>query len=413
MASWVTRVFTNLTRGIRQVGGVWFYPLGFSSFSKIDCLKAFNEVPELNAIINFKARAFCAGTIYRIDKEGVRLPDDDIIKLLNRPNWFQGGKEFLRQTKLFHEIYGDEYLYAWYGVGMKRGTTKAFYTLPPNLIECRYTSEMPYFMTSKIPEGITYTYRLMGNEKTLNGEQIIHLNDNRVTITDETAKLVLNGESKMIGLTPVINNLRLAYETRGVILKRRGALGVLSNEGSDVTGQIPLEPSERESVQEQYRKYGGLEGQDNIIITNAKMRWQQMAVAPDKLGLFQETREDFLKICDGYGVAPELFGSDKGVTYENQNEALKRTYDNTVIPEANEWIGAVDMFFYPDVMDGSRLIMDYSNLAIYQEDLELNGRALGNMVSALSTAFTDGAINIKQYQEEMNKFGIGVGTKPI
>lgn len=413
MANWPIGIITNWFRGIRQVGGSWFYPLAnYDAFAKIECLKAFDEIPELNAVINFKARAFAAGNIYRISKEGERLPDDNIVKLLNKPNWFQGGKEFLRQTKLFHEIYGDEFVYSWYGVGRKAGDTKAIYTLPPNLVKCLYENEEPFFMTADRPKGIVYTYKLGGKERPLDIEQIIHFNDNRVTITEETKKNFLCGESKMVGLTPALNNIRMAYETRGVILKRRGAMGVLSNEGSDVTGQIPMEAGERQDLQDQYRKYGGLEGQDQIILTNAKVRWQQMAVSPDKLGLFAETKECFFKICDAYGTPEELFASMDGKTYENQNEAWKRYYDNTGIPEANEWIGGIEGYFYPDVKDGSRLIMDYSHLAVFQEDLELNARSLGTLITSLSTAFADGAITIQQYQDEMAKFGLSVGNKP-
>lgn len=413
ITNWALGLISNWYRGgPRQVGGTWFYPVDFDPFAKIKYLECFNEIPELNAVINWKARAFCSGVIYRIDKDGNRLPDDNFTKLINRPNWFQAGKEFLRQTKLFREIYGDEYLYSWRGVTKTPIDTKAFYTLPPNLVTCIYDDATPFFMESAQPDGITYTYKLGSKETNLPIDQLLHLNDNRVTITEATKKSMLNGESKMRGLTPAINNIRMAYETRGVILKRRGAMGVLSNDGADVSGQIPMEKGERDDLQEQYRRFGGLEGQDNIIITNTRVRWQNMTVSPDKMGLFQETEEDFYKICDGYGVDMALFSAKNGVTYQNQNAAEKRTYDNTVIPEANEWIGALDYYFYGDITDGSRLIMDFSHLAIYQEDLELNARGLGVLVAALSTALADKAITIDEYQQEMARFGLSVGNKP-
>lgn len=413
IANWALGLISNWYRGgPRQVGGVWFYPVDFDPFSKIAYLNQFNDIPELNAIINWKARAFCNGVIYRIDKNGERLPDDQFIQLLNRPNWFQDKQEFLRQTKLFHEIYGNEYLYSWRGVTKKPIDTKALYTLPPNLVTCVYDSSEPFFMTSKIPDGIKYIYKLNSKETVLENEQVLHLNDNRVSVMEDTRKDFLNGESKMKALTAPINNIRMAYETRGVILKRRGALGILSNEGSDVSGQIPMDPEEQKDIQKQYRKYGGLSGQDNIIITNGKVRWQPMTVAPDKLGLFQETEEDFYKMCDGYGVPMEVFSSKKGLTYENQNEAIKRGYDDTIIPEANEWIGSLDYYAYGEVKDGSRLVMDFSHLSVFQEDLEYNARALGTLIAALSTALADKAITVEEYQLEMAKFGLSVGNKP-
>ncbi len=338
------------------------------------------------------------------------MPDDAIIKLLRNPNWFQAEKEFMRQTKLFHEIFGNEYLYAFFGVGSEPSKSKALYTLPPNGMKVTYDqSKEPFFLTTERPDTVKYVYRSDNVDYPIANEQIVHLNDNRVNVTDEKKKDFLKGESKQEGLKPALNNLRMAYETRGVILKRRGGLGILSNAGADVSGQIPLEKIERDRLQKDYSQYGGLEGQDNLIITNANLKWQQMSVSPDKLGLFTETEEDFYKICDAYGTPMELFASKKGVTYENQNEARKSFYDNTVMPEANEWAGSLSSFFYGKESP-VQIVIDYSDLSIFQEDLELQARGIGALISALSQAFTDGALSIGQYQAELNKLGLGVGN---
>jgi len=339
------------------------------------------------------------------------IPNDPVVTLLKNPNWFQGEKEFLRQTKLFHEIFGNEVIWLLNGTGLNNLKTKAIYTLPPNMIECDYDEEStPFFMNATRPKtGVTYKF-VKGIQKTdLPLDNIIHFNDNRVNITDETIKRMLWGQSKMKGLTPAINNLRLAYETRGVILKRRGALGILSNQSADVTGHIPVGQKEKDELQKQYKNYGGLEDQDQLIISEANLKWQQMAVSPDKLGLFQECETDTYKICDGYGVPQELLASSKGTTYENQNEARKNFYDNTIIPEANEWIGGIQKAFYPNAE--VILMMDYSHLSFYQEDIELNARALGNLVTGLSQAFADGAISLQDYQSELNKIGLAVGNQ--
>lgn len=413
-ANWDLGIISNWFRP-RQVGGVWFYGVSdYSAFKQLEYLKAFNDIPELNAVINYKARAFCSGKIKALDSKGNEIENDPIVKLLSKPNWFQGEKEFLRQTKIFHEIFGNEYIYNFFGVGADHLKTKAMYTLPPNMVTCEYDQKKPFFLWDSIdksPEGVTYKYNVDVKEIDLDPDQIIHLNDNRVTVTDQGSKSMLCGESKMKALKAPINNIRMAYETRGQILSDRGSLGILSNRSSDVAGQLPVGDEDRNEVHNQYSNmYGGLKGQRKIIITNADLRWQEMSVSPDKLGLFQETREDFFKICDGYGVRQEVFAIDKGTTYENQNEARKDMFDNTTIPEANEWTGALSSYFYPQ--GNVTLIMDFSHLSIFQEDLELHATGLAALVGALSTALEDKAITPEQYQLELNKFGISVGLKP-
>lgn len=425
LSNWAGRLITNWYRGIRQVGGEWFYPINGNAytFKGLEYLDSYNDIPELNAIINLKANSFSNGKIkaYKPSKTG-ELTDisysDPVISILKKPNFFQAEKEFLKQTKSFHEIFGNEYLYILAGTGTRKlssfiSTVKALSSLPPNLVDCDYTQSIPWFEQPRdqMPDGIKYTYSL-GNNKTqpLDNDFLIHLNDNRATIKDPQKKDFLVGESKMKALTPAINNMRMAYETRGVILANRGALGILSNDSADAAGQIPMTGEERNEVYKQYENnYGGLPGQKSIIITNARLKWQPMTVAPDKLGLFDECQEDFFRMCDSYGTPQELFSSTTGTTFENQNQAFKRLYDNTIIPEANEWIGALQSYFYPN--GEVILCMDYSHLSVFQEDLELNASALGSLITALSKAFADGALTIEEYQAELNKFGLAVGNK--
>lgn len=402
--NWIERVYNNLWRP-RKVGNQWFYSVdgNVDVFQKLDYLHSFNNVPEVNAVINLKARSFSNGIIKAIDRSGKEV--DKVPKCLKSPNWFQDQKEFMRQTKLFHEIYGDEFLYMLFGVGFDPSKTKALYTIPPNLVEVEYLEEQPFFVFSEMPPKIEYSLNSDGKKSRIPTEQIIHLNDNRVTVTKANGKEILSGESKMRGLTPAINNLKMAYESRGIILKNRGALGIMSNSTSDVAGAVPLDPDERKRVQDEYRNYGTLSGQNHMIITNANLKWQKMGVNPSELGLFEETEQDFFKICDSYGTPIDLFASIKGSTFENQKQAEKGLYLRTVIPEANEWIRSLNDSGIAG--EGVTLIIDYSHLSVFQEDLKSRGDALTSITNALSKLFVDGVISLQEYQEEIKKHGIG------
>jgi phage portal protein BeeE len=199
----------------------------------------------------------------------------------------------------------------------------------------------------------------------------------------------------------------MAYETRGVLLKNRGALGILSNATSDKIGAIPLDPDERDRVQQEYsREYGGLDGQRQLIITSADLRWQQMAISPDKMGLFQETEADFNKILDAFGLPSELFVRAAGSTYENQKQARKGAYVDTIIPDANEWISGINNKYRKGAK--TKLIMDYMHLPIFQEDLKTRGDAMTAVFNAMSKAMQDGALTIEEYKAEVKKFGIKI-----
>jgi len=370
-------------------------------------LESFNTIPELNATISLKARCFANGIIKTVNDKGEEV--DAMPEVMKTPNWFQDQKEFMRQCKLFHEIYGEEFAYSLFPVGFDWNRAKALYTLPPNLITQEYDSTQPFFVWPQIPtDNVKYSYELDGYKYSMDQKQILHINENNVTIKELNGKGVLRGESKMKGLRPAIKNIKMAYESRGVILKYRGALGILSNQSTDGVGAgLPLDEKEIANIQEKYNQYGGLDGQFQAIITSANLRWQQMSVNPDKLGLFQETEEDFNKILDSYGVPSEMFTRQKGATFENQNQARKSIYENTIIPEANEWISSFNTKFFSE--GKIKMIVDYSHLPIFQEDIKHRSEMLNNMVNVLSRLRADQQITDEEYREELFKLGIGDG----
>lgn len=400
-----------------QYGDTLFYPLTSSTWSEIRYLQEFNEIPEVNAVINMKARMRSSARLKVVNKSGVEKKNDAINKLLAAPNWFQAQKEFIRQTVLWHEIYGNEYIYPLMPVGgsvdnvLESMRVSALFTLPPNLIKPCYEDETPYYLHAKTPK-IRYELSWGGKRTEIDPNLIIHLNDNRVNITEANAKDLLRGESKLLGLTPALNNIRMAYESRGIILKYRGALGILSNGTTDMAGTIELDPKEVERIENAYKKYGSLSHQQQLIITSANLKWQQMSVNPDRLGLYQETEEDFNKILDGYGMPSELFVRTKGATFENQRQARKGAYTETIIPETVEWVMALNQRLMKPEETNFEIQADFSHLPIFQEDVKQRADALNSTVTYLSKLFSDGQITDAEYREELKKAGVGNG-QPI
>lgn len=399
------RIFSNLWRPKKWGRGLFYrFYSSSNTWHEVDCLESFLCVPEVNAAINLKARAHSNG-IYKVVDENNNDIDDDLNRVLQRPNFFQAQKEFIRQSVLFHEIFGNEYIYLLFPVGFP-DRLKKISTIPPNLVSAEYTSKLPFYLSDGLADDVQYTIRYGGKEEKINQDQIIHLNDNRVTVKDPTDKDLLKGEPKLQALRAVVNNIKMAYESRGVILKHRGAVGILSNAGKDGTGSpLPLDQGEVTRLQEEYKRgYGGLEDQSSLIISESNLRWQQMGSNPDRLGLFEEIEKDFDKILDAFGIPPEMFASKEGSTFENQRQAEKGLYLRTIIPEANERAAALTS----RLLAGSpnRIIVDFSHLPIFQDDLQSRATSLRVMVEALSKALMDGAITLDQYMAELVKYGI-------
>lgn len=410
LKSVITNTWRSLT-GLEKWNSSYFYPVNGSSGlnwedrNQRQNLCDFLQVPEVNTVINYRAWAQSLIILKVVSKttEKEVSNNEPIVKALRKPNYFQTQKELWRQTELFRNIFGNEYIFFKTPVGMKR-SVKGIYTLPPQDMEVFYPQNLnPFFFYDDYPDGIRYLYSWDGKKVPLDPDDIIHLNDNNV---DQKKDNFLDGTSKLNGLAPNIENLRAAYEARNVILANRGAIGILSNNAKDGTGStLPMNPTEKENLQNEFLKYGVLKRQWKFLMTNLTLRWQQITTDLDKLRVFEETEADFVRICNVFGVPYELFAGTN-VTYENKEKAEKQFYQDTVIPTAQERIQAINTWLDTDNRSW-QLVGSFDHLPIFQEDINERSQALNTLVDALNVALQDGAITIDQYTEELRKFKIG------
>lgn len=330
-------------------------------------IKNFLELPEVFAVVNLKARAFSNMLLKEVDEKGNDKPTPEgktIIDLLKNPNHFQGGKEFLRQTKIYREVFGNEFIFKQKPYAMP---TTSLFSIPPNLITVEYTSDKPFFLEAEPSLRYQYQYNRY-EKKEIDPSLLIHFSDNRVGIKTVSDKNLYTGNSPLENLHFICQNLRAAYESRGIILTQRGANGAWVNDSADAVGFVNLDKKEKEKLEKAFERYGTRIGQRQTIVTNAPVRWVQAGTNnPKNLGLFEETMECFLRLCDVYGVPKDLFGAAQGATYENQRQAEKGFYIRTIIPEAQEWIEGIDY----DLRGKDRrtkIIADFSHLDIFTSE---------------------------------------------
>jgi len=369
-------------------------------------LKNYLEIPEVNSIINIKARAFSSMRLEVVSKTtGQPVKNNEpLVKALRNPNFFQSQKEFLMQTKLFQEIFGNEIIYFLSPVGFKNNI-KGMFTLPPYMCDIDEKERKPFWMNPAWPQNVKYFVNWDGQRIELHNDEIIHINNSNVNIKPDN---VFWGQSPMVSLQGCISNIRAAYEARNVLIENRGALGILSNSGTDGIGaSLPLDPKEKENVQKTWKNgYGLMKNKNQIIITSLPLKWQQMSIDADKLGLFEEVKLDTEKVCDVYGVPFELLANQKGTTFENQKQAEKRFYTNTVIPESDEWVAGLNRFF--ETMDKSwELKASFNHLDIFRDNEKDRAQSITVLINGLSKAYADGAITLDEYKAEMKKLNIG------
>jgi hypothetical protein len=400
--------FNNLSK-IEKTGQQYFYGFGsglsseFWSSSPNGWLKDYLEVPEINASINWKARA-CSNA--RLDivsiKTGQPAPNTlPQARLIRSPNYFQKQKQFIRFTRLLYYIFGNEIIFANRPLGFSIKKASGLFSLPFNCIEYKFDNQKPYFLQTEYPKHEIFV-KANGKKYPISLDECFVLCENNVTTENNK---VFEGLSRIDGLTGPIKNLRASYEARNVMIENRGALGILTNAGSDAGGAIPLDPEEKEDLQEQFKKYGLTKKQHQFILTSLALKWQQISVDTDKLKLFEEATEDQRKVIDGLGLRQELFAREKGSTYENQIEAERAAYQDTIIPEFEEWTNGMNRFLNLEGT-GYKLNATFDHLPCFQINKKEYSTALRLLVMALNEALEVRAISIEQYREMLSDFGV-------
>ena len=129
------------------------------------------------------------------------------------------------------------------------------------------------------------------------------------------------------------------------------------------------------------------------------------------LGLFTETESDFQKICDAYGMDRDLFSNEKGATWENKKQGERQTWNNTIIPEALEWVdGLNDVFGTGN--ESWMLVANFVDIPVLQENIAEKGQAIKQITDSLSVMLADRVITPEEYQKELNKLGFELTELP-
>lgn len=361
-------------------------------------LELYLSVPELQAIINYKARVFSSMRIVAVDRNGEerQIPQLDVFA---KPNPIQNFKEFATQYYVLRAIFGNEFIHPVYGNDKQRAQT--LWNLPPMNAEVVPVSNrlIPFNMTEADELIKEYRFWYKGEIIIYQPEEVIHYNDNQVQFDRDK---ILLGDSKLRPLTQACENIKNAYEARGILIYN-SAMGILSNETTDAQGTVDMDQKEKEQMQKDFKeKYGLSQHKWQIIMTNARLNWQSMAINVGELKLFEEVDSDFRAIANAHNFPPELLQPRPGSSLNpgDKKEALKQLYQEAIIPEADEWLQGIANWMQLDY----ELRSDWGHISALQADKELSSKAINWAANGLAKAVAAGIISAADAQEEFKKY---------
>lgn len=369
----------------------------FSYSSLNDALKAYINCPPVSAIVQRKAQAHINGKTWVLNTQGKAKEKEAngevatrLKTLMARPNALQSWTQFEAQMKSFLLLFGFCPILVVKPVGFDATYARSLWILPPWLLEIEESDVLFYTTKENLIKSIKITYR--GRTSSIDPDFVFIVKDFSIGLDS-----MVIPESRIKSLSLPIKNVIGAYQSRHVLIKRRGALGILSNGGKDTIGQLPLDEEEKKRVQDELTRYGLMGNQWQVIVTSAALQWQQMGYPTKELMLFEEVEGSTMAISDRLGYEYRLLGQEKSASYNDINEAKKQLYIDHVIPEACNIYEQLNNLFELAKYN-LKMEKDYSHLAILQEDEVKKTAARYNRARAMTIEFQNNVITLNEWR---------------
>lgn len=361
------------------------------------------ESPHIRAIEDYKAKCV-ANAVFRLYKKNSKTEDEElfehpILTLINNPNPYQNGQNLMAETMIFENIYGESFVRGVKGLRLGFGNSVALWNLCPRDIVVYYKNNGIVDITSKFRlEDIIdrYDFSTVEGVKQLFSDEVIHGSAN-ILINSDYAKP--KDTSEFQTLKQCASNLKHIQESRGVVIKNRGAIGMLTPATSnrDVAGAIPLTPDQKKEMLKEHQKlYGLTSGKHPIMIPTVSMDWKNMILPIKDLQLDESTIAEFNTCCDLLGVPRGIF--DDQTSYANQSAIMRRLYQDTIIPFVNNKIAVLNKRFE---LKDIYLKADFSHVDCLQEDKKAKAETDKTIVEKLDIMYKSGLISKGDYRAEL------------
>ncbi|TSA57819.1 phage portal protein [bacterium] len=380
-------------------------PAWLSLSNAHDYRQAVAENPVLYGCIDILASAAANGKKYLVDLDGNIIPWDTNNKavinarklFVNRPNPLQSVKEYNQERYYMFFTFGNNYIYL--NNPLKTfptdiTTVESMISLPSEWVEVKQTGKLFDQIDLK---GIVEMYCLTDRDpiRKFDPDNIIHFND--INISKVGSSII--GTSRLENLRYPITNTQLTFEAMNVILKSRGMQGIIKANNKDAQGtQIPLSHDAKKEIDETFKKeYGLKDNQKQFLIAHYDIDFIRTILNSEEIGIYKEFSNNAMIISNGFKVPPELYKTYMlGATFENQVQAVRRLYQDTVIPlvenEDQYYTDRLNMREY-----GFELRTDFSHIQALQEAFKEKAIALSYNTKSAEIAYNNNVITWNQY----------------
>ncbi len=375
-----------------MTGGQYWY-FKWETYSSAE--EAYMKCPPVAYIVNRKAQAFINGRTWVLNSQGKEQKTGEdakkITKLMRHPNKLQSQKEFEAQGYIYQQLFGFNIILPIKPVGFTDNIdATSLWNIPASWIDIKATEERFTKSGGVGLSEIAFNYR--GVKTVIAVADLIIIRD----FTPSFNTLTFPG-SKLRPLVMPINNIIGQLETENAIINNRGPQGIFtSDQGTGNYAPVAMTPDEKDDIQKELRRYGTRARQIQYIVTSAALKFQPIGSNIKDLALYEGRNENTKEICRGLNFPPFILGL-ADTTYNNMGAAEKGLYQNSVIPDAENYYEQLTTAFGLEAKN-LWLNKDFASVPVMQEDKLTLAQARAAMNGAMLVEWENGLCTLDEWR---------------
>ena len=336
--------------GIVLAGGRWL------QYPDWNIRAQFEEGYERNSVvyacINLIANTMASITWCLYQKQGsesmeVDDPEHPLLKLLNRPSQRKAGARFTQDVVKFWLITGNSFIWA-NRIGQQ---PRELITLRPDRVD---------IYPGKTLESIDHYVYNDGKGTVIDpmaAEDVLHLT------------LFQGYANEYYGLSPLLVGSLLIDTDNNAVNWNRNLIGNRGKPDSifSFKGELSEEQHTafRAKLDELYS--GSTNSGKPLISSGGEFTYQQLGNTPQEMDFMASTTMNTRRICQIYGVAPELVGDAQSKTFANAKEARLALVESSVFPLMDTLQDEFNRWLAPQFGEGLYLEYDKDSVDVISE----------------------------------------------
>lgn len=353
--------------------------------SSVQSLKRSNlayslEHPILTPAMLFVSNLFAQARFVARNKSTGEEVEHPILKLLNKPNWYQTRIDFLESLQFLKIAQGRVIIWMKAPVGFE---VEEMFLLRDDLIRwpdefktpLNYRTDLNQFKNQSIvydPDGMNITIKVKDLLFLYDLPNIGKSWTNSINITES--------ESRITGLKQTLQNTYDSLIAKNIILKSNGKEMLSSR---DTSGTAPFTAEARDEAKSAFNNFYGLgAGRSRAYITSANVDWKSLHVALRDLGLDESTKVDGNIVYTALHIPKDILSLEaKKTTYNNFKESMTSYIQNDIQAMANDF---AETIWGIDMDDSIEIIATFDHMPVMQFALMQKYEATDKQAIALT-----------------------------